>query len=402
MNFSLYIAKRYLISKSDQNAINIINFITFLVIVIGSAALFIVLSAFAGLKAFSLSFTTSFDPDLKAVSAYGKVFSLTQEDVDQLNLISEVEAYAKEIEERVYLTFEEKNHLAHIKGVDENYRQVIDVDSALYFGNWGVADNNTVMGIGLYHLLGVPLNNYNKPMNVLALKPGKGPLSPQSISDKPYNQLPMVVSGVFNVEESLDKKFLFAQLPLVQALLEKESSEFSGINFKLKPNTDIEVARQRIKKVLGPKTLLLSRQEQNSTLYRMLNTEYVATYLIFTLVLVIALFNVVGAIIMMILDKRQNLKTLYSLGVTLRELRRIYFVQGVLLTALGGLIGVLIGVVVIGSQLLFGWLRITPSLAYPVQFEFVNIWLVLATILVLGLFSAKIASSRISQKFISA
>ena len=401
MNFPFYIAKRYLRSKSSQNAVNIINFITFLVIVIGSAALFIVLSAFAGLKTFSLQFTNTFDPDLKAIPTTGKFFSISPKNEKSLSKLDGVADYSKEIEERVYLTFREKGDLAYIKGVDGNYRSVTGVDSTLYFGNWGVTENNAVLGIGIYNSLGVPINNYRTPMQVLAPKPGKGSFSPQSLNTGFYNTLPLVVSGVYQIEESLDKKYVIAQLPLVQELLEKDSTQVSAVSFKLDGSIPLEDARSNIKNVLGNKAIVLSRRELNGTLYKMLNTENLATYLIFTLVLIIALFNVVGAIIMMILDKQQNSKTLFALGTTVKELRRIYFVQGVLVTSLGGLIGVFIGSLIIGSQLAFEWLKITPSLAYPVEFDFMNVLVVLATIVVLGLISSKIASSRISKKLVA-
>jgi lipoprotein-releasing system permease protein len=195
---------------------------------------------------------------------------------------------------------------------------------------------------------------------------------------------------------------VFTQLPLVQKLLEKDSTQISGINFKLDADVDTEDARNAIKKVLGDKVIVLTRREQNNTLYRMLNTENLATYLIFTLVLIIALFNVVGAIIMMILDKQQNSKTLFSLGTTIKELRRIYFIQGLLVTSFGGLIGVVIGSLLILSQLVFGWLKITPTLSYPVEYNFINVLVVMATIVVLGIISSKIASSRISKRLIAA
>ncbi|RNC92316.1 MAG: ABC transporter permease [Allomuricauda sp.] len=401
MNFPFYIAKRYLRSKSSQNAVNIINFITFLVIVIGSAALFIVLSAFAGLKTFSLQFTNSFDPDLKAVPASGKVYTLSEEELVKLGALEGVDSFSRELEERVYLTFREKGVLASIKGVDDNYQLVTGVDSTIYFGNWGVTEHNAVLGIGIYNTLGAPINNYRNPIMVLAPKPGKGSFSPQSL-DKPYNDLALVLSGVYAIEDNLDKKYIITQLDLVQDLLEKDSTMVSGVNFKLKTDASLENTRANIKTVLGNKALVLTRRELNSTLHRMLNTENVATYLIFTLVLIIALFNVVGAIIMMILDKQQNSKTLYALGATISELRSIYFKQGVLLTALGGFIGVLLGGLLIGSQLAFSWLRITPSLAYPVEFKFINVALVFATILVLGFISAKISSSRITKSLVSA
>src|SRR5690606_29323977 len=238
--------------------------------------------------------------------------------------------------------------------------------------------NNGVIGIGIYNMLGVPTNN-RTPMMVLTPKPGKGPITGQGLNSKPYNELPLVVSGVYAVEEGLDKKYVFAQLPLVQNRSEKDSTTVSGINFKLLDLYGGEDIKKAINGVLGDKVRVLTRAEQNVSLHKMLNTENLATYLIFTLVLIIALFNVVGAIIMMILDKQQNSKTLYSLGATLQELRRIYFVQGLLVTALGGLIGVFLGSLLIGSQLAFGWLKITNTLAYPVEFNLVNLLVVMAT-----------------------
>jgi lipoprotein-releasing system permease protein len=399
LNFPLYIAKRYVRSKSTQNAVNIINFITFLVIVIGSAALFIVLSAFAGLKTFSLSFTESFDPQLKALPATGKIFTLSPEQEQRLQSVDGLAFYSKEIEEKVSLEHRGKNHIAYIKGVDSNYTKVTGVDSTLYIGDWTINDTQVVAGLGIANILGVTINQFRSPMQIYAFKPGKGSISQQSISSL-YNQLPMVIGGVYAVEADLDNKYVFADLRLTQALLEKDSLQISGINFKMDDGVEPSAVRSEIQSILGSNVQLKNRQQLNSTLYKMLNTENVATYLIFTLVLIIALFNVVGAIIMMILDKQQNSKTLYSLGTTIKELRRIYFVQGILVTGFGGLIGVLIGVLIVWSQLAFSWLKITPSLAYPVKFEFINITIVLATIIVLGVIASKIASSRINKKLV--
>lgn len=386
-------------SKSTQNAVNIINFITFLVIVIGSAALFIVLSAFAGLKTFSLSFTESFDPQLKASPVTGKIFTITPEQEQRLLSVDGLAFYAKEIEEKVSLEHRGKNHIAYIKGIDSNYTKVTGVDSTLYIGDWTINDTQVVSGLGIANILGVTINQFRSPMQIYAFKPGKGSISQQSISSL-YNQLPMVIGGVYAVEADLDNKYVFADLRLTQALLEKDSLSISGINFKMDEGVEPSAVRSEIQSILGANVQLKNRQQLNSTLYKMLNTENVATYLIFTLVLIIALFNVVGAIIMMILDKQQNSKTLYSLGTTIKELRRIYFVQGILVTGFGGLIGVLLGVLIVWSQLAFSWLKITPSLAYPVKFEFINIIIVLATIIVLGIIASKIASSRINKKLV--
>ncbi|MDC6387881.1 FtsX-like permease family protein [Maribacter sp. PR1] len=401
MNFPLYIAKRYVRSKSTQNAVNIINFITFLVIVIGSAALFIVLSGFAGLKTFSLSFTNSFDPELKALPVAGKFFSISPEQEGRLNNIEGLAFYSKEIEEKVYLEHRGKNHIAYIKGIDSNYIKVINTDTILYLGDWTINDQQVVSGVGIANILSVTINQYRSPMQIYAFKPGKGSISQQGVSSL-YNKLPVIIGGVYAVEADLDNKYVFADLTLTQALLEKTENDISGINFKLDNEVDEQGVRSEIMDALGEGIVLKNRQELNSTLYKMLNTENMATYLIFTLVLIIALFNVVGAIIMMILDKQQNSKTLYSLGTTIRELRNIYFVQGILVTGFGGFIGVLLGSILVWSQIAFGWLRITPSLAYPVEFKLFNVLIVLATILVLGVIASKIASSRINKKLIAA
>tara|TARA_R110002050_G_scaffold16719_1_gene50430 strand:+ start:70816 stop:72018 length:1203 start_codon:yes stop_codon:yes gene_type:complete len=400
LNFPLYIAKRYVRSKSKQSAVNIINLVTFCVIVIGSAALFIVLSGFAGLKTFSLSYTNTFDPDLKALPAIGKFFSISEKQENELATLNGIVAYSKELEDRVYLTHKQKDHIAYIKGVDDNYNQVTGIDSTLYIGDW-FNEQQVVTGIGIANLLSLNINNYRSPLEILVPKPGTGSLSQQGLNAKFFNTAPVVVSGVYAVEAELDNKYVFAHLPMVQALLEKDNTQISGINFKYAENVSIDDLRHTILKIFDQKIILKDRRELNSTLYRMLNTENLATYLIFTLVLIIALFNVVGAFIMMILDQQGNSKTLYSLGTTIKELRRIYFVQGVIVTFLGGLIGVLLGSLLIWSQLLFEWLKISADLAYPVEYQWLNVFIVLATITVLGIIASKIASSRINRDLLS-
>lgn len=400
MNFPLYIAKRYIRSKSKQSAVNIINLVTFCVIVIGSAALFIVLSGFSGLKTFSLSYTNSFDPDLKALPKIGKFYSVSEEQEAQLSKLNGIVAFSKELEDRVYLTHKQKDHIAFIKGVDENYIHVTGIDSTLYIGDW-FNEQQVVTGIGIANLLSLSINSYRSPLEILVPKSGTQSLTQQGPNAKFFNTAPVVVSGVYAVEAELDSKYVFADLPLVQALLEKDSTQVSGVNFKYSANANVDEVRKAISKIFDENIILKDRKELNSTLYRMLNTENVATYLIFTLVLIIALFNVVGAFIMMILDQQGNSITLYSLGTTIRDLRRIYFVQGVIVTFLGGLIGVVLGSILIWSQLLFEWLKITADLAYPVEYQWINVFIVLATIAVLGIIASKIASSRINKELLA-
>jgi lipoprotein-releasing system permease protein len=387
-------------SKSKQSAVNIINAVTFGVIVIGAAALFIVLSGFAGLKSFSLSYTNSFDPDLKALPKTGKSFSISESQKAALANVKGIVSFSKELEDRVYLSHKQKDHIAFIKGVDENYPLVIGMDSTLYLGDW-FNEQQVVTGIGIANLLGLNINSYRSPLELLVPKPGTQSLTQQGPNASFFNTAPVVLSGVYAVEAELDNKYVFADLPLVQALLEKDSTQISGINFKYAPNADVTQVRTEIQKVFNDAIILKDRKELNSTLYKMLNTENVATYLIFTLVLIIALFNVVGAFIMMILDQQGNSKTLYSLGATIKELRRIYFMQGVIVTFLGGLIGVLLGSLLIWSQLAFEWLKISANLAYPVAYQWINVLIVLGTITVLGIIASKISSSRINKSLLA-
>lgn len=167
MNFPLYIAKRYLIAKSRQNAINIINRITAAVVVIGGAALFIVLAGFAGLKTFSLSFASLVDPDLKILPATGKYINLTQNQWEQIKSLPEVVSYSAVVEERVFLNYKDKNHIAYFKGVDSSYPMVNNVDSILAVGNWDLNEHQVVVGAGILNLLGLTLYNTNSSLQII-------------------------------------------------------------------------------------------------------------------------------------------------------------------------------------------------------------------------------------------
>ncbi|WP_341461491.1 ABC transporter permease [Zhouia spongiae] len=373
--------------------------VTFLVIVIGAASLFIVLSAFSGLKTFSLSFTNAFDPDLKIVPANGKVLSFDTGTTDKLSAVDGIASYSKELEERVFLMHDKKNHVAYIKGVDENYNAVTKTDSTLYVGEWlNIYPDQVVTGIGIANILGLAVNDRLNSLLIMAPKPGSGPI--RASQKKPYNTAYTSISGVYAINEDLDKKYVFAHLSTVQSLLERSADEVSGINIKLKDGVDAETVKAGITAIFNNQVQVKTRAELNATLYKMLNTENLAIYLIFTLVLIIALFNLVGAIIMMVLDKKANLKTLYSLGVTIKELRQIYFYQGVLVSAVGGCIGILIGFMLTWTQKTFGWFMITPSLPYPMDLTIMNFVVVFLTIIILGYLAAKIASLRISKKLI--
>jgi len=399
LNFSLYIAKRYLLSKSSNNAINFITIIAAIGVIIGSASLFIVLSGFAGLKDFSLQFSSIVDPDLKILSVKGKSFKITQEELAQLDDLESIASYSKVIEERVILNFDNKNIIANLKGVDENYPKST-IDSILVQGRWFEPNTDQIVsGWGISNNLSFGIFDYAKTIRISVPKPGKGQIS--SIKGA-FNSVNTTNSGVFQINEELDNAYVYANFDTAQYLLGYKRHQISAIEFQLTNSEDIDAVKQQLLTIFGDKVVVKNRMQLNDALYKMLNTEYLAVYLIFTLVLIIALFNVIGSIVMMILDKKKNLNTLFNLGATIKNIRHIFFLQGSLMTLIGGSIGLLLGFILLWFQKMFSLVMITTSLPYPVTIKPINFIIVFVTISVLGVLASKIASARISKKLITA
>jgi lipoprotein-releasing system permease protein len=398
VNFPLYIAKRYIFSKSKNNAINIITRIASGGIIVGAMALFIVLSVFSGLRVFSLSFSNDFDPDFKANPKSGKSFEISANQEKQLKNINGIASFSKVIEERVLFSFSGKQQVTYIKGVDSNFVHVNKASQKLFNGKWFQPNTiQVVVGYGISQKLSLGLFDFNNQLEVFVPKPGKGNIENP---DEAFNKSVVIPVGIYAINEELDSKYVFADLGLTQELLEYKTNQVSGIEFKTKPNTDEDAIRTEIAKILNNKVEVKNRAELNATLYKMLNTENIAVYLIFTLVIIIALFNLIGALIMMVLDKKANLKTLYNLGTEVKDLRKIFLLQGTLLSVLGGIIGLVLGIIVVVIQQQFQLIMITESLAYPVVFSIQNVLIVFGTIVTLGFIASLIASSRVSKKLL--
>jgi lipoprotein-releasing system permease protein len=400
LKVSLYIAKRYLFSSSSSNAINIITAIAATGVVVGSLVLFIVLSGFSGLKEYSLEYTNIFDSDLKIYPATGKTIAFTQSQKMVLNAIPEVAAASQVIEERVFIRFKGKNDMAFIKGVDPQYDLVNPTDSILLSRDWLTPNKNeVVVGYNTSHKLGLGARDYSALLEVFVPKPGVGQIDPLNPS-KDFTKQTAVVSGIYYVNQELNSKYVFSDLSFARSLLSMDSTKISALEIKLAPSASIASTKEKITALFKEDVLVKTRIQQNDALYKMLNTENIAVYLICTLIMIIALFNVIGAIIMMILDKRKNIKTLYSMGATIKEIRSIFFTQGALMTLLGGTLGIALGVVVVWLQAKFEFLHITPNLAYPVKLLGLNVVVVFFTISTLGLLAAKIAASRVREQLL--
>lgn len=398
MNFPLYIAKRYIFSSSKNNAINIINRIASLGIIVGAMALFVVLSVFSGLKVFSLSFSNDIDPDLKVSSTLGKSFFVSPLQQKQINQIEGVVSYSKIVEERVLFTFDGKQEVTYLKGVDNNFNKVNAIKKTIYNGKWLEKDTyQVVVGYGIAQQFSMGLLDYNHYLEVLAPKPGKGNIENP---EEAFNKMILAPVGIYAISEDLDSKYVFADLGLAQELLEYKPYQVSGIEIKLKKEADENAIISKLQMIFNNKITIKNRAQLNEALYKMLNTENLAVYLIFTLVIVIALFNLIGALIMMILDKKANLKTLLNLGTEIKDLRKIFLLQGTLLSFFGGIIGLTLGIAIVLLQQQYELVMITPTLAYPVVFSIENVLIVLTTIITLGFFASLIASSRVSKKLL--
>ncbi|MGB0829265.1 MAG: ABC transporter permease, partial [Flavobacteriaceae bacterium] len=307
------IAFRYFFARSGKTVINRINRFAFLMVVIATASLFIVLSAFEGLKEFGVSFSASFDPDYEISPEEGKYFIVTDSLLAALREIPEIIAVAPLIEEKVFLSYEEKNQVAFLKGVAPNYTEVVAVEELIALGDWLTFNGaEVVLGFGIAGNLGAGIYDYSSFLKLTVPKKTGGRI----LGQNPFNQESAVVVGLYQINEELDKKYVFSQLEFAQKLLALGSQQYSMLALKTAPNTSKAILFEQIETLFKEGVRVQSRAEQNAALYKMLNMEHLAIYLIFSLVMMIALFNVIGALIMMILDKQDQLKILYAMGAT--------------------------------------------------------------------------------------
>ena len=356
---------------------------------VSAASLFVVLSGFSGLKDFSLLFISYTSPDLKASANSGKTFILNDAELVSLSGLSFFSNVSKTVEERVLIRSNKNSQIVRLKGVDEFFPKSV-VDSILVEGGWiAQGEDELVVGWGAAHSLGLEvLDNINPPM-IYAPKPGSG----QVLSvDDAFTSSVFLTTGVFQINEESNNSVVYTSLDAAQELLGYAPSQISSLNFYLNSSENEAQAIAEIKDVLGDSFIVKNRLAQNDILYKMLNTEQAAVYLIFTLVVIIALFNVVGALIMMILEKRKDLRVLLSLGLVKKEVGQVFFYQGLLISVVGSFLGVFVGFCLVLLQQKFSLFMITPSLAYPVSVSLMTFVVVLLTVLVLGGVASKIAS----------
>ena len=385
-------------SKTNYNAINIITFIATFGVIISSLALFVVLSGLSGLRTFSYNLLEVTDPDIKITSQKGKSFIITESFLNTIYENTNIEEFTAVIEERVFLEYNNRNEIAYIKGVQKNYTKINQVDATLYGGTWLNYDyeNLAVIGNGISRKLNLGILNYGNPLSIMVPKSGTGFINPSN----PFYKVNAQVSGIYSGTEEFENKFVFVSINLARKLLKFKKDEATAIELKLSNTKAAEIIANDLQKKLGDTYNVKTKIQLNEVYFKVLNTESFIIYLIFMLIIIIALFNLIGAIIMMIIDKKKNLNTLYSLGVTVEKIKSIFVIQGFLLTIFGMLLGLILGIILVLIQKKFGFFMITQTLPYPIEFQFKNIAIVFITVSVLGYIASKIASGSISKDFI--
>lgn len=398
MNLSFYIAKRYAVSFSKNKAINIITGIASVGIIASTMALFVFLSVFSGLKEFSLEFANASDPDLRVETTSGKTFFVEPKQEELLFNSKHIASYSKIIEERVYFMYNNKELVAHIKGVDNRFIKVTNFNKHLYAGEWFEPNSeNVVVGADISRKLGLGLFDYNNALEAYVPKPGKGDIENP---EKAFNKSLLFPSGIYSINEELDGKYVFCSIGLAQYFLGLKNNEITNIEIKLKPNANENTAREELHSIFGTSIKIKNRAQLNDSLYKMLQSENLFIYLFSTLVVILTLFCLAGAIVMIIIDKRDNLKTLYNIGVTQTSIRSIFFTQGIIITLFGLVIGLLLAIAIILLQQQYSFIMITPTMPYPVLFEWQNMMIVIMTILILGIVSSWIASGTVNKKLL--
>jgi lipoprotein-releasing system permease protein len=390
LNFSFYIAKRYLISKKSHNAINIISSISVLAISIGTAALVIILSALNGLTGLVESLYNSFDADVRITVAEGKVFDPKAPAFAQLKNVKGVKFYTEVLEENALLKYNDFQCLATIKGVGPEFVNMTHFDTLVREGSYTLYAGNAdhaVLGIGLAYTLNVNLGDLSSPLSVYA--PKRGNVTSINPEDA-FNEEKAMVAGIFSINDDFDKRYALVPLDFARRLLDY-TNEVSAVELSLVPGAKADDVQEEIQQLLGDKYVVKNRYQQNELLFKTLKSEKLWTFIILVFILVIATFNVIGSLTMLIVEKKKDIGILWNMGADIKLIRRIFLVEGMLITLIGALIGLALGLIICWLQIQFKLVRFSEGYvvdSYPVIIQLSDLGLILLVVMLIGLFSA--------------
>ncbi|MBH70781.1 MAG: hypothetical protein CMP69_06105 [Flavobacteriales bacterium] len=400
MNISYFIAKRYFFRKSQNNFVHFISLVSFFGVMVGSAALILVLSVFNGFEDLVLNMYNSFDPHIKIQTTQGKVFE--RDPIEKkLSTYDQIEENIFVLEEKVLLNYNDKEFIAIAKGVSDNYEKAIHFDSLIVEGR-GLSssdiDNVAVMGSGIAYYLSMGLGSVFE--NIQLYIPKREEKTLLNIQ-KAFEQHNIVPVGIFNIQNEIDSEYFITPLSFLQKISNREN-RISSVEIKLKDPKEMYDLQQLLKNSLGNNYLIQNRFEQQQFLYKILNSEKLAVFIIFLFIILIATFNIIGSLTMLILDKRKDIFTLKSLGLNKIQIQKIFFKKNMFTILFGVLIGLLMGLSIAFAQQNFGLISLGDGNfvvdSFPVSIRFSDVILVFSTVFIIGVFSSWIPAKILTKK----
>ena len=388
MNLSAFVARRYLFSKKSHNIINIISAISLVGVMVCTMALIIVLSVFNGFDSLIKSMFSNFDPDIKITPAQGKVFDPQTDTLKQLSQLSYVDCVCETLEENVLLEYDKHMQPATLKGVSEQYSRLTGIDTTIISGEF-VLDNGhrqmAVLGAGLAYYLSVNVNFISSIRIYVPKRNGRISMNPERAFSNSY----IFPSGIFAIQQEIDNRYMLVPIDFARNLLDY-STQVSALELKLKPGTDRDRARDEISAMVGGDYVVRTQYQQHEMLYKVMKSEKFAIFLILTFILIIGSFNMIGSLSMLIIDKKNDIATLNSLGFDRKGIQRIFIYEGWIISIGGAILGLLLGLLVCWLQQTYGFLKLDSMGTfvvsnYPVKIIWTDLLLALATVVVIGL-----------------
>ena len=411
MNLPYYIAKRYLISKKSHNAINVISGVSVCGIALATLALVCTLSVFNGFQELVATFFTAFDPELKITSVSGKVFDAQDERIQSLRQLPEIEVFSESLEDNAMVQYKGRQAMVVIKGVEDNFNQLTAIDSILY-GRGDLVLHDEVVdyaipGVDVTSSLGTGIR-FLDPLEVYAPKRGSkiNVANPSTSFQTAYLHSSGLIFAVN--QQKYDASYILTSLSFARDLFQYDT-EVSSIELKLKEGSNIYKVQKKISQSLGKDFQVLNRYEQQADTYRIMEVEKLISYAFLSFILLIACFNVIGSLSMLIIDKRADVVTLRNLGANDRLISKIFLLEGCMISFMGAIIGVALGLMLCFAQQEFGILSLGSGAssgafvvdAYPVSVHFSDVVLVLITVLVIGYLSVLLPVRYLSRRLLA-
>jgi lipoprotein-releasing system permease protein len=386
-------AWRYFRAKKSTNAINIIAWVSMTAIVVGAAALILVLSVFNGFEDLVKSLYTSFYPDLKITPSSGKTLTLTADQLGQLRAVKGVRAVSLVAEEHAVLENGDNISTPYLKGVDSNFTRVSGVADKMGRGKFetGTGDQPlAVLGSGVQYALGVDADRALQPLDVYLFRKGGPDYTTDPLAS--FHHETLATSGVFRIQQDFDDHYAITNLDFVKRMVGFLPDEYSAAELSLSDSTQSIPVKQAIGRLLGPAYTIQTRYEQNQNLYNVMGTEKWVIYIVLTLILVVAAFNMVGALTMLVWEKQKDIHVLKALGASNGLIRKIFLSEGILLGGLGGVGGILLATIICGLQLKYKLIPLQGGSFlidyYPVKMVATDFLLVFSTILIVALLAS--------------